>query len=207
MQALKGLGLEERPVYFVSKALTEAQKGHVAIGLESLAVVWTLEKFPHFLYASNFILETDQNPLEAILSRSLNQATARLQRILIRPFSHHFTVGYFPGLTNQLTDCLFLLGGQRDTIKLPKLHLYQNTKQLSARSDSPNQLRLATQEDDELQHTITQGWQSTIKEAPNSLQPYWTIQIELTVEDGLVSKGSRIVIPNKKHEAVFKADI
>ena len=59
------------PVYFASKALTEAQKGYVAIQLESLAVVWAMEKFHHFLYASHFILETDQKPLEVILSKSI----------------------------------------------------------------------------------------------------------------------------------------
>ena len=47
-----------RAVYFASKALTEAQKGYVAIELESLPVVWVMEKFHYFLYASHFILET-----------------------------------------------------------------------------------------------------------------------------------------------------
>ena len=72
---------DEKPVYFASKALTAAQKGYVAIELESLAVTWAMEKFHHFLYASHFILETDQKPLRAILSKSINQATPRLQRI------------------------------------------------------------------------------------------------------------------------------
>ena len=110
-------------------------------------------------------------------------------------------------MTNQLADCLPWLGGQKDTIKLPKLHSYQITKQLSARSDSLNQLRLATEEDDELvllRHTITQGWPSTIEEVPKALQLYWTFHEELIVEDGLVLKVTRILIPNKKHEAVLK---
>ena len=51
------------------------QKGYVAIELESLAVAWAMEKFHHFLYRNQFTLETDQKPLEAILSKSLNQAT------------------------------------------------------------------------------------------------------------------------------------
>ena len=72
----KGLGAcllqNEKPVYFASKALTEMQKGYIAIELESLAVVWLMEKFHHFLYGNEFILETDQKPLEAILSKSLN---------------------------------------------------------------------------------------------------------------------------------------
>ena len=66
-------------MYYASKALTNAQKGYVAIGLESSVVAWVIEKFHHFLYASHFLLETDQKPLEAILSKSLNQATPRLQ--------------------------------------------------------------------------------------------------------------------------------
>ena len=147
-------------MYFASKALTEVQRGYVAIDLEMLAVAWAREKFHHFLYASHFILETDQKPLEAILSKSINQATPRLQHILIRTFPYHFTVRHIPGLTNQLADCFSRLGGQKDTIKLPKLHLYQITSQLSARSDSLNQLRVAMQEDHVpalLKHTITQG--------------------------------------------------
>ena len=62
-------------------------------------------------------------------------------------------------------------------------------------------------EDDELvslKQTITQGWPSTIKEVPNTLQPYWTFREEFTVEDGLVLKCTRIVISNKKCEAVLK---
>ena len=94
---------------------------------------------------SHFILETDQKPLEAILSKSVNQATARLQRILIRTFPYNFTVCYIPGVTNQLADCLSRLGDQKDTIKLPKLHVYQITQQLSARTDSLHQPRLSMQ--------------------------------------------------------------
>ena len=58
---------EEKPVYFASKALTDAQWGYVAIESKSLAVAWAMEKFDHFLFASHFILETDQKPSEAIL--------------------------------------------------------------------------------------------------------------------------------------------
>ena len=107
---------------------------------------------------------------------------------------------YIPGPTNQLADCLSRLGGQTDTIKLPKLHVNQITKQLQARSDSLQQLRMATQADDELailKHTIMQGWLRNIKQVPPEIQPYWTFREELTIEDGLILKGARIVIPNK----------
>ena len=209
--SIKGLGAcllqDEKLVYFASEALTEAQKGYVVIEIESLAVAWAMGKFHQFWYASHFVLETDQKPLEAILSKSLNQATPRLQRVLIRTFPYHFTVNYIPGVTNQLADCLSRLGGQKDTIKLSKLYVYQITHQLSARSHSLNQLRLSTQADDELallKHTIMQGWPSSIKQVPPVLQPYWTFREELTEEDGLILKGTRIVMPDKNCEAILK---
>ena len=160
----------------------------MAIELEQLAVAWAMEKFHHFLYASHFLLETDQKLLEAILSKSINQATPGLQRILIRTFTYHLAVKYIPGNTNQLADCLSQFGGQRDTIKLPKLHIDQITNQLSVRSDSLNQMRIATQEDDELvllKHAIMHGQPSTIREVPSKIQPYWTFREVLTVEDKL----------------------
>ena len=114
---------------------------------------------------------------------------------------------YILGPTNQLADCLSRLGTQKDNIKLPKLHLYQITKQLNERSDSLNQLQITTQEDDELallKHTITPGGPNTIKEVPNELPSYRTFQEELTVEDGLVLKGIRIIISKNKHNQILK---
>ena len=171
--SIKGLGAcllqDQKPVYFAGKALTEAQRGYVAIELESLAVAWAMEKFHHFVYTSHFILETEQKPSETILSKSINKAIPSLQCILLRVFPYHFMVRYIPGMTNQLAHCLSRLGGQKDTIKSPKLYLYQITGQLSPRSDSLNHLRVAMQEVDELallKQVINQGWPSNVREVP-----------------------------------------
>ena len=62
-------------------------------------------------------------------------------------------------------------------------------------------------EDDKLaifKNIIQQGWPKTIKEVPSKIQPYWTFREELTIEDGLVLKGTRIIIPNKKREDILK---
>ena len=151
----------------MSKALTEAQEGYVDIEIESLVVAWAMEKFHPFLYASHFIIETVQKLLEAVLSKSFNQSTPTIQWIVIRTFAYHFTVRYIPGVTNQLADCFSWLGGQKESIKLPKLYIHPITSQLHAISDSLQDLRIATQEDDELallKHIIMTGWPSTIRE-------------------------------------------
>ena len=152
--SINGLGAcllqDEKPVYLASKALTEAQHKYVAIELESLAVAWVMEKLHHFLYGNHFLLETDQKPLETILSGSWNQATPRLQRILIRTFPYNFSVHNLSVLKNQLADCLCRVGGLQDSIKLPKLSVYQMTSQLNTRSNSLQQLHETSQADDTL---------------------------------------------------------
>ena len=166
-----------------------------------------MEKFNHFLYGNQLILETDQKPLETILVRSLNQATPRLQRILIRTMPYNFTVCYLPGLGNQLADCWSRVGGLQDSIKLPKLSIYQITSQLNARSDSLQQLCEASQVYDTLaifKYTIQKGWPSTIKELSSEIQPYWIFKEELTIEDGLILKGTRIVVTSTKQVEILK---
>ena len=66
---------------------------------------------------------------------------------------------------------------------------------------------MSTQADDELallKHIIMQGWPSSVKQIPPVLQPYLMFREELTVEDGLILKGTRIVIPDRDCEAILK---
>ena len=89
-----------------------------------------------------------------------------------------------PGLKNQLADCLSRVGVLQDSIKLPKLSIYQITSQLNTRSDGLQQLCEVSQVDDTLailKYTIQKGWPSNIKELPSKIQPYWTFREELTI--------------------------
>ena len=173
----KGLGAcllqNQKPVYFASRALSETHKGYVAIELESLVAAWAMEKFHHFLYGNEFVLETNQKPLEAILSKSLNQATPRLQHILIRTFPYHSQSQVYPRHNKPCDRLSIQTRIQKDTISLPKLHVNQITSQLKARSNSLHNLQIATQDDDQLailKHIIQQGWPKTIKEIPSDIQ-------------------------------------
>ena len=68
-------------------------------------------------------------------------------------------------------------------------------------------MTIATQEDDELvllKHTIMHGYPSTIKEVPSEIQPYWTFREELIVEDGIILKGTQIVVQHKKDQATLQ---
>ena len=78
---------------------------------------------------------------------------------------------------------------------------------LSATSDKLQQIQQATQDDDTmvlLKHTITFGWPHAVQELPKELQAYWTFREEMTVEDGLILKATRIVIPPTMRESILQ---
>ena len=54
-----------------------------------------------------------------------------------------------------------------------------------------------------LKHIIQQGRLKTIKEVPIEAKKYWTFPEELMIEDGLILKGTRIIIPDKKREEIL----
>ena len=199
---IKGLGAvllqEEHPIYFASKSLTDAQRNYVAIELEALAVSWAVQKFHHYLYGTSFTLQTDQKPLQAILSKSFVEATPRMQRLLLPTIPYDMTVEYIKGSTNFIADCLSRAPVAKDTIKLPLLQVNQITAHARCTQDKLNKLRESTAKDDTLallKHTVQHGWPQTITELPPELRPYWTFRDEITLEDGLLLKGERLIIP------------
>ena len=46
-----------------------------------------------------------------------------------------------------------------------------------------------------LSETIVTGWPKTIKELPTSIRSYWAFRDELSVEDGILLKGTQVIIP------------
>ena len=138
------------PVYFASKSLTTVQKNYVAIELEALAVSWAVHKFHHYLYDRPFMLQTDQKLLQAILSKSLVEATPHMQCLHLPTIPYNMTVEYIKGETNLIIDCLSRALVVEDTIKLPILQVNQVTAHARCTQDKINQLRQSTAKDDTL---------------------------------------------------------
>ena len=87
------------------------------------------------------------------------------------------------------------------------MQVNQITSQLKARDDSLQKIRLATQADDNLtilKHIIQHGWVKPVKEVPQEIQKYWTFHEELTIEDGLILKGTCIIIPEEMRDGILK---
>ena len=189
-------------MYFASKSLTAAQQNYVAIELEPLAVSWAVQKFHHYLYGTSLMLQTNQKPLQAILSKSLVEATPWMQRLLLPTIPYDMTVEYIKGETNFIADCLSRAPITEDTIKLPILQVNQITAYARCTQDRIDRLQQSTVIDDTLallKHTVQHSWPQTITELPPELCPYWTFREEISIEDGILFKGEQIIVPAVDH--------
>ena len=178
-------------MYFASKSLTTAQQNYVAIELEVLAVSWAVQKFHHYLYGTSFMLQTDQKPLQATLSKSLVEATPQMQRLLLPTIPYDMTVEYIKGETNFIADCLSRGPVAEDTIKLPILQVIQITAHARCTQDRIDRLRESTVKNNTLallKLTVQHSWPQTITELPPELHLYWTFRKKISIKDGILLK-------------------
>lgn len=194
-----------RPIAFASKSLSEAERRYANIERELLAVVFGSEKFHTYIYGKHFQVESDHKPLEMIQLKNLAAAPPRLQRMLLRLQNYDLHIKYRPGKELLLADGLSRLPIKQD----PKsdhieLDLQINLVQFS--TDRLNQLRTETNNDPtfrQLRSKIIEGWPEHRKDVPPILRPYWSFRDELSVENGLLLKGERVLIPTTMHKYIL----
>ena len=66
------------------------------------------------------------------------------------------------------------------------------------RPERLEEFRRATEHDDvmlSLKTTIMNGWPSDKSTLPSTLNPYYSFADELSVQDGIIFKGERVVVP------------
>ncbi|XP_003742224.1 uncharacterized protein LOC100899181 [Galendromus occidentalis] len=96
-----------RPVCYDSHALSEAEKGYIAMEKETLAIVSCCLRWHHLLYGKKYIIvETDHKPLVRRLEKSLEECPKRLQRMRLTLQRFDLKVKYIPGHTNVIADTL-----------------------------------------------------------------------------------------------------
>ena len=95
-----------RPVAFASRALTKTESRYANIEREMLAVIYGCERFHHFLFGQEVIVESDHKPLESIHLKYLHSAPARLRRMLLRLQPYDIVIRYRPGPDVSVADAL-----------------------------------------------------------------------------------------------------
>ena len=164
---------------------------------EDRPVVFGCERFYNFLFGQDFIVESDHKPLESIHLKHLSSAPARLRRMLLRLQPYTMVIKYKPGREVAVADALSRLPIE-DTDAIPNLEAQIHDVQSQFSTEILSRIKSETAKDAEfnvLREVIYTGWQEARSEAPSPSRPYWNHRDELSIEDGLIVKGKRIVIP------------
>ena len=196
--SLLGLGAaliqDGKPIAFASKALTPAESRYANIEREMLAVVFGLERFHTYIFGRSVLVHSDHKPLECINLKALSQAPPRLQRMLLRIQPYDATIKYRPGKDMVYADYL----SRVNPTPGPKIELEQAIHMVQISQSQTEKLRSASKSDPELSvlsEQIVRGWPTSVKSVPKIIRGYWSMRDYLSVEDGLVFAGNRLVIP------------
>ena len=207
------------PIAFGSKTLTSAETRYANIERELLGVVGALEKFHYFVFGRPVVILTDHKPLISISKKALVNAPPRLQRLLLRLNNYNTSLQWIPGKEMIFADHLSRNIGakQSDDPTCKGLDLKIQDIYINTSNERCMSLAKETDKDETLialKNVIIKGWPSTRSECPQNLRKFWTFRDELSILDGLVLKGIRIVIPvqcqsevlEKLHEGHFGID-
>ena len=211
----KGLGAvilqDSKPVMFASRALTGAEKNYQNLERECLATIWGMEKFHYFLYGKHFMLETDQKPLASIYKKHMVDISPRIQRLVVRSFPYQpFDVQYRRGKDIPLADALRRVSPtpvEEDGIQLPIIAVNLITSSVPVGSSEIEMIHGETARDPTLnllRHYIHVGWPVDRRMLPREIHTFWNYREDLSMENGLITKGARLMIPSTLRSKVLE---
>ncbi|XP_060810140.1 uncharacterized protein K02A2.6-like isoform X1 [Amyelois transitella] len=198
----------DRPISFISRVYSKAEKGYSMIHKEALAIYWAVQKFYQYLVGSKFELQSDHKPLQALFGehKSLPQmAAGRLQRWSTFLSGFNYTFKYIKGMHNVIADCMSRLPLQNNScIKQTNEYEYIN---LVADQNivNLNLVRSETRKDPILSsvfNMIRYGFPKFTQN--NSLKPYLQKKNELYIDQNVIMWGYRVVIPEKLRSHLLK---
>ena len=197
------------PIAYASRSLTETECRYAQIEKELLAVVFGVERFHQYIYAKEVTVETDHRPLVSIISKPLDKAPARLQRMLLKLQRYHIYLQYKPGKELFTADTLSRahLPNAGDEDQDLVICVHQAVMRLPVSDNKLRELRVETSSDRAmaiLTETIQNGWPKHVQSSPKDVREYWAVKDELSTADGLIFKGEAIVIPPGLRKEVLR---
>ncbi|UYV63076.1 hypothetical protein LAZ67_2003063, partial [Cordylochernes scorpioides] len=181
--------------------MTPTEKRYAQIKKEALVITWACERFQDFLLGKSFRIETDHKPLIPLFStKELSSLTPRLQRFRMR-MMFGFEIVHIPG--KELLDAdalsrqplLTTEGGEDE--RPTSAHINAVLSSITDKDEMLTKIFEAQQEDTTLKAVVNyleQGWPDK-KKMSQALLSYWHIKDELGVQNGLLMRICRLVIP------------
>ena len=214
-----------KPIAYASRTLTSTERNYAQIEKEALSLVFAAERFEHYILGkSNVVMFTDHKPLETIFKKPILQCPKRLQRMRLRLQKFDVSVQYKPGPTMFISDTLsraalplqkqlenksdYLVFQLREESELDAEIEKENMEQnLFVTDQRLCRIREATAEDPEMQTLaciVMKGWPHDKRDVPMCVQEYWPYRDEITTQNGIVYRGTRVIIPTEMRSQMLE---
>ena len=190
---------QDRPVAFASRSLAPAERNYSQLDKEALAIIFGVKKFHDYLFGQRFSILSDHKPLQHLLketSATPSMASARIQRWALTLGAYDYEIAYKPGDEHANADVLSRLPLPKAPSQVPVPG--ETMLLMEALDSSPvtaSQIKSWTAHNPVLAKVhdlLLRGWQHSDDAA---LAPYQRRLQELSVHDGCVLWGNRVVVP------------
>ncbi|XP_046402877.1 uncharacterized protein K02A2.6-like [Ischnura elegans] len=180
----------EKPIWCASATLTPAEKNYAQIEREALAIVFGVRRFHKFLYGQQFTIVTDAQVLKRILGPKVGiptLAASRLQRWALILASYDYEVVYRKNVENadMLSRLPLPMESTGDEECIFQMEGPLNNEDIIVQSKADKVLQKVI-------HFTQAGWPKCCEEG---LKPYFVRRHELTVSEGCLCWGNRVVVP------------
>ncbi|XP_063049093.1 uncharacterized protein K02A2.6-like [Engraulis encrasicolus] len=196
----------EKPLGFMSRTLTPAEKRYSQLDKEGLAIMFGIKRFHKYIYGRMFTISTDHKPLISLFHEKKpvpQMCSPRVQRWATLLRAYEYKILYKPGKDHGNADGL-------SRLPLPHTEEEDDNEQvlmLDVMEDPPittAQVKQWTAKDQTLSQVLLwclKGWPKVVD---TEFRPYSKRKLELSVKDGCVLWGSRVVIPKKGRKIILK---
>ncbi|XP_054282540.1 uncharacterized protein K02A2.6-like [Macrosteles quadrilineatus] len=209
---------QERPIAFASKTLSSSERNYSQLHREALALIFGVKKFHKYIYGRHCILQTDHQPLTAIFGSKKgvpSMSAARLQRWALILSAYDLEVRYWKGVDVPHADALSRLPlAEAEPIQLDAnfvSHVDVCTEVMNnfcvVKDIAPiTALHIGKMTDKDpilskVRDFVMYGWTSSVEP---ELAIFLRKKDELSVEQGCLLWGSRVVIPKKLYSSVLQ---
>lgn len=193
-------------VWLGSRVLTPAEANYSNIEREALALVEAVKYFHKFVAGRKFTICSDHRPLQYIFDQKTvrsDRISARLQRWAITLRAYDYDVKYIKGEFMFTADTLSRFPSDATALS-PEVNMLE----LNSLSDFPSGTTLLNdiaRSDDSslrtLKRYVVHGWPNHISPA---MLPFSRGREEYTIQDGIIFRGLRILVPSKLQPYVLR---
>ena len=167
-------------------------------------MVWAIEHFNHYTFANTVHIISDHKPLQPLFNgKMLVTCSPRTARLLLKIIDKDIKFYYQNGPSMHISDALSRLSdhntrrGNAEEIQGLNIQICEVSPVQS--NLTITKIQAETANDPLMQQLIKyiiEGWPARQQDVIQQLQSYHTFKEEMSVTDGLIFKGERIVIPN-----------